>query len=63
MHDRCLKNRRFIILLKESPLRVINLAVEPPINIFLNGGCKYDNDCTSKTFCWNGYCVPRGNLG
>ncbi|VDN90110.1 unnamed protein product [Brugia pahangi] len=49
----------------QSPLRIINIAVDPPVNILIRNSdeCKYNEDCKDENFCWNGYCMPRGNPG
>ncbi|KAL3981853.1 hypothetical protein ACH3XW_44775 [Acanthocheilonema viteae] len=60
-----MKSQKVFLTKKQSPLQIINVAVDPPLNIFIRNSdeCKTNRDCIDGEFCWNGYCFPYSNLG
>uniref|UniRef100_A0A0R3RIP9 EB domain-containing protein n=1 Tax=Elaeophora elaphi TaxID=1147741 RepID=A0A0R3RIP9_9BILA len=56
-------DRKILLRMKQSPLRIINIALNSPLNIFIRNEekCKQNRDCTDKEFCWNGCCFSRGD--
>ncbi|VDK76646.1 unnamed protein product [Litomosoides sigmodontis] len=64
-HYACLINRKVLLTMKQSPNRILSVALIPAVDLYISDSyeCKSNRDCMDTEICWNGHCSRRGSFG